>query len=465
MIAANLTQAQWQPDVRLTNDTALSVTSTGGMGWCIASNGVVVNVVWCDKRDGNFEIYYKRSADGGVTWGNDQRLTNDPSLSYHPCIAVSGNIVHIVWEDTRDGNYEIYYKQSQDEGISWSADSRLTNSVNSYEPSMVVSGSVVHVIYSLYNNGIYQIYYKHSTNGGITWEADIQLTNSVQSYNPSIASSGDTVHVVWNDNRDGNYEIYYKRSTDGGITWGADTRLTVAFLTSNMPSIAASGSKVHIVWEDFRDGEGTGKIYYKRSTDGGTSWEADTRLTVDTGNSMDPNLALSGSIVHVVWQDNRDGNYKIYYKRSENEGISWGSDTLLTVDAVNGEYPSTAVSGPLVHVVWTDSRDGNEEIYYKRDTTGGFPLGTGNDLTGNTGQQISIWPNPAFNIIHVSFNNDTKEKTLLSIWNILGVEILSKQIQNGEAVIDVSNLQNGLYFIEIKPDNRQMVGKKLIILN
>ncbi len=43
---------------------------------------------------------------------------------------------------------------------------------------------------------------------------------------PVIAINGSVVHVVWSDERDGNYEIYYKRSTDGGVSWGADTRLT-----------------------------------------------------------------------------------------------------------------------------------------------------------------------------------------------------------------------------------------------
>jgi len=32
--------------------------------------------------------------------------------------------------------------------------------------------------------------------------------------------------------------------------------------------------------------------------------------------------------------------------------------------------PSIAVSGPAVHVVWWGDRDGNREIYYKRNPTG-----------------------------------------------------------------------------------------------
>ncbi len=72
--------AQWQPDVRLTNDPANSYTSYNN-AWCIASSGIVVHVVWYDNRDGNNEIYYKRSTDAGVSWGADTRLTNNTAES------------------------------------------------------------------------------------------------------------------------------------------------------------------------------------------------------------------------------------------------------------------------------------------------------------------------------------------------------------------------------------------------
>ena len=74
--------------------------------------------------------------------------------------------------------------------------------------------------------------------------------------------------------------------------------------------------------------------------------------------------------MHVVWYDNRDGNNEIYYKRSTDAGINWGADTRLTNNTAYSEYPSVAVSGSVVHVVWNDYRDGNSEIYYKRNPTG-----------------------------------------------------------------------------------------------
>ncbi|MFN2501735.1 MAG: exo-alpha-sialidase [Pyrinomonadaceae bacterium] len=365
---------QWQPDVRLTNDPARSFTSGSNSAWCIAASANVVHVVWFDERDGNWEIYYKRSTDGGVIWSADTRLTNNAAGSFSTSITASGSVVHVVWHDNRDGNDEIYYKRSIDEGVSWETDTRLTNNAaQSRFPSVTVSGSAVHVVWRDDRDGNREIYSKRSTDGGVSWETDTRLSNNAAlSEYPSVTVSGSVVHVVWYDNRDGNDEIYYKRSTDGGVSWETDTRLTNNAAASQLTSVTVSGSVVHVVWVDFRDGDR--EIYYKRSPDAGVSWGADTRLTNYAGGSWTPSIAASGSVVHVVWWDQRDGNPEIYFKPSTDGGVSWGADTRLTNSSANSWNPSVAVSGSVVHVVWEDHRDGNSEIYYKRDPTGSPPV-------------------------------------------------------------------------------------------
>ncbi|MCX6162058.1 MAG: exo-alpha-sialidase, partial [Ignavibacteriae bacterium] len=219
--------AQWQPEVRMTNDTLTSLTSFGNAR-CIAANGDVIHAVWYSGdgvNQGSWQINYKRSTDKGVTWSAAVNLTNSDSIRCNPAIAVSGSYVHVVWYDKRDGNTEEYYKRSTDGGITWGPDIRLTN-------------------------------------------------NTAGSGHPSIAASGLNLHVVWYDGRDGNNEIYYKRSVDGGDNWSADTRLSITSGHSFMPAVAVSGSVVHVAWCD--SVPGNWKIYYKRSVDGGITWGADT---------------------------------------------------------------------------------------------------------------------------------------------------------------------------------------------
>jgi hypothetical protein len=159
-------------------------------------------------------------------WLADARLTNASNNSftaYDRSISAAGDILHVAWIDYRDGNSEIYYKASGDGGVSWSPDARVTNnSAISEYPSIWVSGPDVHLVWSDERNGNTEIYYKRSVNGGFSWSGDIRLTN-----NSSVKR---TFSNPWQDKfascvgrlRDGNNEIYYKASADGGITWSPD---------------------------------------------------------------------------------------------------------------------------------------------------------------------------------------------------------------------------------------------------
>jgi len=480
----DICSAQWQPDVRLTNDTAGSWISSNN-AWSVAASGNVVHVVWKDFRNVNDEIYYKRSTDGGVSWGADTRLTNNAATPWYYSVTVSGSVVHVLWQDIRDGNYEIYYKRSTDAGVSWGADTRLTNNTaESWAPSAAVSGSVVHVLWQDIRDGNYEIYCKRSTDAGVSWGADTRLTNNISdSYYPSVTASGPVVHVVWEDFRDGNWEIYYKRSIDAGINWGADTRLTNNSSNSEDPCVAISGSVVNIVWDEYRDSNY--EIYYKRSTDAGVSWEADTRLTENNAESRYPSVAASGLGVNVVWEDFRDGNWEIYYKRSTDAGVSWSSDTRLTNNAAVSYLPTVAVSGSVVHVVWEDSRDGNAEIYYKRNPTGN-PTGIQN-ISSEVPSSYSLsqnYPNPfnpTTNIRYAIPNNLSSPQSetrrlvgrggdlvQLKVFDELGREVqtLVNEKQSAgtyEVSFDGSKLNSGVYFYRLSSGDFKSIKKMVMI--
>jgi len=461
-------QAQWQPDVRLTIDSNNSYTTVNN-AWCVAASGSDVHVVWYDNRDGDQEIYYKHSVDAGVSWGADTRLTSSTAASLNPSVSVSGSVVHVVWEDGRDGNFEIYYKRSTDGGTSWGLDTRLTsNSDVSFYPSVSVSGSVVHVVWRDTRDGNYEIYYKQSTDGGISWGFDTRLTsNSAVSYLPTVSASDSVVHVVWYDNRDGNDEIYYKRSADGGITWGSDAPLTSNSAVSQYPSVSVSGSVVHVVWRDYRDGNF--EIYYKRSTDGGISWGPDTQLTINSAISELPSVSVSGSVVHVVWRDDRDGNQEIYYKRSTDGGISWGIDTRLTSNSSVKLYSSVSVSDSGVHVVWTDTRDGNYEIYYKRDPTGTV---TGIENIGSEFPEAfrlaQNYPNPFNPSTTIEFSLPGRGYVSLKVFNVLGQEmaaLVAEELNAGTYATqwDGTAMPSGIYHYRLQTSGHSQT-KKLVLL-
>ncbi len=397
--------AQWEPDRRLTYDGSVSQTSANS-GWCVAAQDSVVHVVWFDYRDGGDKIYYRRSMDNGVSWGPEIKLID--TAAYYPgapivSLAISPpQTVHIVWCDyIRNGDDEIFYKRSTDGGTTWFSDKRLTTDDHMVEadswPSAAASGQNIHVVWHDYkwdgSRFNWDIFYTRSTDGGATWEPEQRLTSYPRMTGPpSVAAVDSLVHIVWYDLGSGSADIYYKRSTNNGMTWSPETNLDNNPASSYMPSIAASGMNVHVVWYDNRDGNY--EVYYKRSTDCGVSWSADIRLTNDPAESNRASITASGQNLHVVWFDQRDGNYEIYYKGSMDNGTTWSPDTALTLDPSASFYASVTNAGNVVHVVWTDERDGNREVYYKRNPTGNTGTREYGGEKNKTSVTIIAKPNP-----------------------------------------------------------------------
>lgn len=145
---------------------------------------------------------------------------------------------------------------------------------------------------------------------GIEWSSEIQLINYPRlDLSPSIMQAQDgTIWVVWMSNRlgFGNDELYYKTSSDYGSNWSPDTRLTEAPSYDQCPSIMqSSNGTIWVAWAS--DRTGNFELFYK--TFDGLSWSSDIQLTTEPSLDMDPSImkATNGSI-WVVWQSERTGN-------------------------------------------------------------------------------------------------------------------------------------------------------------
>jgi len=307
----------WSAATRMTWNAALSSGP-----WIAVDSSFRIHIVWSAYVPGGSEVFYKRSLNGGLSWSPLHRLTWSSGNSFSPIVGVDGaNGVHVVWYDDSAGNFEIYYKKSTDGGANWSIPKRLTwNPVSSIWPRISLdSGTGVHIVWEDGNQGdwnAHEILYKRSMDSGTTWQAVNRLTwNSGGSYNPCIdTDSSGGVHIAWHDSTPGFTEIYYKKSTDSGVTWMAPKRLTYNSGPSNNSSIAVeSSSKIHIVWDDFI--QSNYEVCFKSSSDGGGTWSGITRLTWNTGNSYYSSTTLdSTNGIHVVWHDETPGNSEIYYK-------------------------------------------------------------------------------------------------------------------------------------------------------
>jgi hypothetical protein len=184
--------------------------------------------------------------------------------------------------------------------------------------------------------------------------------------NVRCLAAGTALHLVWYDHRTGVDQVFYKRSTDQGTTWSADTALTSGAGAKVDPSLAVADDNVHLVWEDSRNGYNS-EVYYRRSTDNGLTWDTEQRLTNDNYMSRNPCVAVCGSNVYLAWSSDTVGR-EIYFQRSTDNGVTWVDRTRLTFDIQESWNPSLAVGGSMVHLAWRDWRDHSFEVYYLRST-------------------------------------------------------------------------------------------------
>ena len=451
-----LSFSQWEPEVRLTNNTYASETSFNS-SWSLAASGQLVHAFWFDDRNVHYDIYYKRSTNQGKSWGTDTRITNNSGESRYPSVIADGDVLHLVWRDARNNNPEIYYNKSTDAGLTWGTDKRLTtDSGASLPPSLAVSGTTLHVVWYDDRTGNFEIWYKRSSDNGTTWGPDVQLTdNSFYSMQPTIASFGNDVHIAWHDNREGidGSEIYYKRSTDGGLTWENDKRLTNSASESRYACLQVTPLVLHLVWNDERSG--AWKVFYKRSTDRGITWSQDTLINAVFGLSEFPNMVVSNEIVHVIWFDSRNTGWEVYTKRSFDQGITWTDDTRLSFASGTSWFPSIAASGYTVHAMWSDLRDENFEIYYTRDSTGNFV-----GLSTNTGEipvKFSLhqnYPNPFNPATKIMFDLPKSGSSTLKVYDVLGrvaATLVDENLNPGIYSVDwnASAYSSGVYFYKL----------------
>ena len=459
--------SQWLPDVRFTDHPDSSLTSPNNAR-CIIASGSIIHAAWYDNRDGNYEIYYKRSSDDGFTWTNDTRLTADNSVSQRPSLAVSGSYVHMVWND-RVSNEEVYYKQSTNGGLTWGVNIRLTNDPNlSTYPVIAASGNLVVTAWSENRDGNYEIYYKRSTDFGITWGADTRLTiDAAVSLQVSACFTGSALHLSWHDNRNGNDEIYYRRSTDGGISWLPEIRITNLPGASFFASMHAEGSLVFIAWVENSDGNP--EIYSKRSTDGGVTWESNVRHTNNSAISIRPTVSITGNNVHLVYQDNVEGNDEIYYRYSTNSGLIFSPSQRLTTDTAYSVYPCHTVSDAGIHAIWRDFRDGNWELYYKRNPTGN--LVNVHSLSNETPESFSLkqnYPNPFNPVTNIEFDVPKSSIVKLTVYDVQGklIEtIVNSELSAGTYKADwnASNYSSGVYFYRLESDGFIQTKRMILV--
>jgi hypothetical protein len=265
-----------------------------------------------------------------------------------------------------------------------------------------------------------------SSNGGQTSNAVFVNDSYVDSVSrPSIAvDSAGVVHVVWYD--DALRVVASDLSSDGGATWGTDVSVagTSSFAIPHLstwvlpsPELAVDTSggpfdgTLYVTWAQ-DGGAGVPDVVLSKSSDGGATWSTPIVVSDVTINSQfTPSITVDpqGNVL-VGFYDRRDDpndvRVSFYVARSSDGGVTFQRNVKVSDADFDPTGYATgpdivtrtgiAASDQLVHAIWTDGRNGDNDIY-----TAPIALDFSTDvetLSASTGGTVNftVSPGPLF---------------------------------------------------------------------
>ncbi|MEO6713562.1 MAG: sialidase family protein, partial [Mycobacteriales bacterium] len=262
----------------------------------VALDGSVPVVAWIDERDRGLQdlplehVYAARGTAGGgfganvrVDAGTPVPLAAHLDNKWSPTIAVAGGKVFVAWSDFRNYNWDVYFARSDDGGLTFGPNTRIDDfqgfeRVNEHASLAIDPLGRVHAAWTdlRAREPDTNIFYARSDNGGATFSPNRQLDDSKTGFNPdrdtptnqwhpALTSAGNRLFAAWQDNRLGNNDIFFASSPDSGATFTPAERVDdtgAGQSEQGRPSMAWSDGRCYVAWEDNR--RGTGQAFVAR---------------------------------------------------------------------------------------------------------------------------------------------------------------------------------------------------------
>ncbi|MEP6576735.1 MAG: sialidase family protein [Nitrososphaerota archaeon] len=187
------------------------------------TSGQFSYIVWSEGDEDGRYILFKRSTDGGKTYGDVLRLSPGiPSAVFNPKVSSAGNNVYVVWQgDSQSGNQDILMRKSTDNGKTFAKVINVSNDpAGSGNPEIKVNSSSVFVVWDGTTPGSNEIFYRKSINNASNFDGIKNLSNDGGiSYEPKVVLNKKNIEIYWRDYKNGQEEILMKKSLNAGKTF------------------------------------------------------------------------------------------------------------------------------------------------------------------------------------------------------------------------------------------------------
>lgn len=382
---------------RKLNDGGTATTQAFPAVAALADGSVAVR--WADRRsdaarDVLSDVFMAISRDGGATWGRNFRIT-DRSSPWGPAphslagsghtsydgLAADGGTFYVAWTDERSGDADVWAAS-----VPATFDAAVPDfdlSALATYAAVLPGGSATFDLAATGANGFA---------GALALAPDLAPAGLALSLASASASPGQTVRLTVTASASaapGDY-VLGVAATAGGLVRGTRMRVTVLDGTRGAPppvnvtrtpgfstgSVKAGGAGIlHAVVDDDSVNVTGSDVFYRRSSDGGTTFSAPLKLNPPTTSANESAFSEDATgRIFVVWsgQGSGDANPRIYFVRSTDGGATFSTAAPVSSAGRIATLPNLAAdrNGNLV-VAWYDLSDTAPVVAWSRSTNAG----------------------------------------------------------------------------------------------
>ncbi len=347
------------PAVRF-SEVLVTDGSQAGIAW----NGNKVSVTWRNPDPAVEDLFYWTVPLTGPDGSRTIRVTTGSMGAYDPAMAFTGSQVALAWSDTRNTFKDVYVRILAPGGAFSTSEIRVTQATADTEsPALAFSGSELGVAWQDSKDGNWEIYFTRMAMDGTEMTSDTRITNDAQFSNtPSLAWSGSEYGLAWYDGRDTPAQVYFARIAADGTKVGSDIRITDTAGGADHPSMAWTGSEYGVAFLGAISGEVD--LYLARVAPDGTRIGTDARVAGGAFGAFFPDLEWANGAFHLAWADPRNGNKEIYYARLDPEGTMTSSEIRISEGIQESTMPAITWTGSEIVVFWDDFRNGTTPQLY-----------------------------------------------------------------------------------------------------
>lgn len=185
-----------------------------------------------------------------------------------------------------------------------------------------------------------------------------------ESLNARIAALDGHLYVVWDTRKMFRSssapitEVMFTMSNDNGISFSAPKQISKNLVDSIQPNIAVDGERVYVVWAASNTNRFF-NIFFRMSLDNGETFGQTVNLQNDLTHHMAPEIFVGGKTVYVTWE-NAGTEHGLSLILIYGNGTIFVNDVTFNTHPKSIMHPRFAVTSDRVFLAW----DIEEEINF-----------------------------------------------------------------------------------------------------